>query len=111
MGTQPWISTKNPNGEIWFSEVRYMLSNGTLKWDDLKKEIELGYFRPSLLRDIKFGHLVPRFLKKQFNGLNDVFDKTAGFVPHAAVYEAKRERVKAIREFEKKLQQQVVGEQ
>lgn len=104
MGTQPWVSTNNPNGHIWFAEVRRMLADGSLDWSTLEEEVRLGYFRPSLLRDIRYGHLVPKFLRTLFNQNNEAMDKLKGYVPHKAVYELKRLRNKAISEFEKKLQ-------
>lgn len=104
MGTQPWVSTNNPNGHIWFAEVRRMLADGALNLATLDEEVRLGYFRPSLLRDIRYGHLVPKFLRTLFNRSNAAMDKLKGYVPHKAVYEIKRMRNKAIREFEKRLQ-------
>lgn len=100
MGTQPWVSTRNPLGDIWFSEVRRMLKDGALELSVLKKEIEAGYFRPSLLRDLKYRNLIPAALLKVFDRLNEASDKAAGYVPHKAVYEAKRLRKKLIREYE-----------
>lgn len=103
MGTQPWVSTKNPNGHLWFAEVRKMLADGKLDWDTLKKEIDLGYFRPSLTKDIQYGHMVPSFFRGLFNRRNEAFDKLHGYIPHKAVYEAKRLRNNAIKEYERSL--------
>ena len=102
MGTQPWVSTKNPNGHIWFEEVRRMLADGSLSWEVLSGEIKAGFFRPSLVREIKYGQFVPGFLKPLFNRKNEMMDKLAGYMAHKAVYETKRIRNKAIREYEKK---------
>jgi lipopolysaccharide biosynthesis glycosyltransferase len=101
--TQPWTECGNPYGYLWFNEVRLMLNNGTLKEADLVKEIELGYFRPSLLRDIKYRHLIPSFLHKFLDKKNAVRDKRAGYVKHKDVYAAKRLRQRAIKEHESKL--------
>ena len=103
MGTQPWVSTNNPIGHIWFAEVRRMLADGSLDWATLEQEVKLGYFRPSLLNDIRYGHLVPIFLRALFNNSNAAIDKLKGYIPHKAVYEMKRERKKAIKQFEEKL--------
>jgi len=59
--TQPWTECGNKNGYLWFNEVHLMLANGLLKEEAIRKEIELGYFRPSLLRDIKYSHLIHFF--------------------------------------------------
>jgi len=97
--TQPWTYAGNPFGDRWFAEVRLMLQDGSLRRTDLRREIELGYFRPSLVRDVRFGHLVPGFLRRGFDLYNRGADKAAGFVAHKAVYEAKKERGRAIQEY------------
>jgi hypothetical protein len=109
MGTQPWVSTANPNGYIWFDEVRSMLADGTLQWDTLKAEIKAGYFRPSLLRELRFGAKLPRWLGPLSNRLNSTLDKLSGYVPHRAVYEAKRARGVAVKEYERKLKSKRAG--
>ena len=103
MGTQPWVSTRNPNGEIWASEVREMLADGSLDWAAIKNEIDLGYFRPSLMRDIRFGHRIPRSSRRLFNRTNGLLDKLSGYKPHREVYMAKSERAKSIMEYERGL--------
>lgn len=103
MGTQPWVSTRNPNGRIWFSEVRRMLKDGSLTIDKLKQEIALGYFRPSLIRDIYWSHLIPKFLKSLFNQFNEQLDNVHGYIAHRKVYEAKRLRMQAAKDYEKSL--------
>lgn len=103
MGTQPWVSTNNPNGHIWFGEVRRMLAEGSLEWATLEQEVRAGYFRPSLLREIRYGHLVPKYLRTLFNHKNAAIDKLKGYVPHKAVYEAKRLRKQAVKEYERTL--------
>ena len=98
MTTQPWVSTKNPLGNVWFEEVRLMIENKSLTWKEVDQEIDLGYFRPSLMRELKYGNRVPRFLRGWFNASNAAYDKMRGYVVHKAVYEAKRIREKAINE-------------
>lgn len=113
MGTQPWVSVSNSNGHLWFSEVRKMLADGSLDWETLKGEVRLGYFRPSLLREIRYGHLVPEFLCPLFSNTNKIIDELKGYVPHKAVYEAKRLRSKAIKAYKPNshLQPSVKGSQ
>lgn len=98
--TQPWTACGNPLGHIWFDEVRRMLDDGSLKWETLQHEIDLGYFRPSLARDIRWRHRIPKALLSLWDKNNAARDKLAGYVPHKAVYAAKRERQKAIQEYE-----------
>lgn len=109
--TQPWTACGNPLGHIWFDEVRRMMKEGKLDEAQVRKEIELGYFRPSLLRDIKYRHLVPSFLLGLWDKQNAAADRVSGYVAHKAVYEAKRTRQKAIKEYEAKLKAQGMGQQ
>lgn len=101
MGTQPWVSTRNGNGHLWFDEVRRMLTDGSLKWSRIEEEIALGHFRPSLLRELRWGNRVPAALQSFFGRMNDGLDRARQFVPHRNVYEAKRERERAVRAHEK----------
>lgn len=99
MLTQPWVSTENSNGELWFSEVRLMLENGSLTLAELEEEIALGYFRHSLMRDIQRGP--QRLLGRRLtNLLNRRQDKLSNFVMHKEVYDAKRRRKKLIKKYE-----------
>lgn len=109
MGTQPWVSTQNPNGYLWFEEVRKMLADGSLRWADLVGEIDLGYFRPSLSREIKWGKMVPSWARASFNKFNEAADNAAGYVAHRAVYEKKRHRMQAVKEFQAQSECQVHG--
>ena len=97
--TQPWTYAGNVLGEYWLSEVRRMLRDGSLSRSTLEREIQLGYFRPSLLRDLRWGHRIPRWLKGSFDARNRLFDRTSGFVAHKEVYAAKKERARAIQEY------------
>jgi len=101
--TQPWTAVGNRFGDLWFHEVRLMLREGKLAPSDLQREIDLGYFRPSLARDIKYRHRLPSFLWGLWDRKNAMADKIAGYVPHKAVYEAKRIRQKAIKEYEQQM--------
>lgn len=103
VATQPWSACGNPNGQHWFDEVRRMLRDGSLSMDAVKKEIGLGYFRPSLVLDIKYRHLLPRFVLPLWDRRNAAADKASGYIPHKAVYEAKRLRQKAIKKYEARL--------
>ena len=104
--TQPWTACGNKNGYLWFAEVRRMLADGSLKMSQIEEEIRLGYFRPSLIKDIKYRHLIPSFLHTIWDKKNQATDKLSGYVPHKAVYDQKRIRNKAIKEYEAKLKAQ-----
>jgi hypothetical protein len=109
MGTQPWVSTKNPNAYLWLAEVRRMLADGSLDWNKLEAEIRHGYFRPSLAQDIRYGHLIPDFVKPLADRMNEAKDKLHRYVPHKAVYEIKRIRSKAVKDYEKAPKEQEVA--
>jgi lipopolysaccharide biosynthesis glycosyltransferase len=98
--TQPWAECGNKFGYLWFDEVRRMLSDGKLTEAAIQQEVDLGYFRPSLLRDIKYRHLVPSFLLGLWDKKNMARDRLAGYIKHRDVYAAKRMRQKAIKEYE-----------
>jgi lipopolysaccharide biosynthesis glycosyltransferase len=102
MGTQPWVSTVNPNGGLWIAEVRRMKDEGILTLAQVRDEVEAGYFRPSLLRDLKWRHRVPVWLLSWFDRVNAQIDRASGYVAHKTVYEAKRLRNQAIKEFERR---------
>lgn len=96
MATQPWVYPENEYGALWLAEVRLMLSNGSLTRAELKKEIDLGYFRPSLMLDVDWGHRIPGFLRPQFAKLMQLLDKP--YKPHKEVYRQKKIRVNAVKE-------------
>lgn len=100
VNTQPWTHAGNPNGQLWFDEVRRMLADGALQWQTLRHEIDIGYFRPSLARDVRWRHRLPRALRPLWDRVNALADKAARYVPHKDVNAAKRARLQAIREYE-----------
>jgi lipopolysaccharide biosynthesis glycosyltransferase len=97
MHTQPWTSCKNKNGYLWLDEVRLMLRTGALKMADLENEIALGYIRPSLIREIKYGQYIPNCLESLFAKYNASLDASKKYVPHKEVYALKRIRLQAMR--------------
>ena len=101
--TQPWSSIGNRWGELWFEEVRLMLRDGTLTWGQLREEINRGYFRPSLIFDIRYRHRIPKWLRRFVDKHNAWKDKISGYVPHKDVYFQKRIRQQAIKEYEARI--------
>ncbi|MCB9072208.1 MAG: glycosyl transferase [Bdellovibrionaceae bacterium] len=98
MKTQPWVSTRNVNGWVWFKEVREMLRNGSLKEEDVAAEIKKGYFRPSLLIDVKHYNKIPSPLFYAWAGLLHMYDSLLGYEPHKEVYERSGRIKKALKE-------------
>jgi lipopolysaccharide biosynthesis glycosyltransferase len=103
MYTQPWVSSENQNGYLWIDEIKRMLKDKTLTIQEIEEEIRLGYLRPSLMRDIKFLNLVPPPLQKFYKKANQNLDRKQNFVAHKEVYEAKKKRLKAVKEYEQML--------
>jgi hypothetical protein len=68
-----------------------------LTLDEIQKEIDLGFFRPSLIRDLKYGKFIPEFWQASWQKSNELLDKTSNFKPHKEVYELKRQREEAFK--------------
>ena len=96
MDTQPWVSPVNSHGGQWMEEVRLMLDTGALTRSDLKTEIELGYFRPSLLNELQEMPHRPGWNAEAAARYASI-DQRAGFVRHAEVYRRKKMRAEAIK--------------
>jgi lipopolysaccharide biosynthesis glycosyltransferase len=96
MDTQPWVSPANRHGRLWLEEVRLMLEGGALTRAEISAEIELGYFRPSLLLELEEA---PH--QRGWNAAAAAryasIDERAGFVRHAEVYRRKKIRAEAIK--------------
>lgn len=102
MATQPWVSTQNRNGIWWMLEVRLMLAKGALSWANVKREIDLGYFRPSLADEIReMPHV--RGWDEEAARRYEAIDKKAGFVKHAEVYQRKKARAAEVKKYEAEL--------
>jgi hypothetical protein len=64
MNTQPWVSKKNKNKNIWLSCLRDAISSGFISMADVVREIESGSVRPSILQDISNDIHSLSFIKK-----------------------------------------------
>lgn len=100
MDTQPWVSTQNRLGHVWLEEVRLMLETGALTPSDLQREIDLGYFRPSLARELAEAPHADGW-NADAAARYDAYDREAGFQKHAEVYRRKRLRAEAVRRQER----------
>jgi len=86
MPTQPWVSPANPNDDIWLREVRLMLEDGSLTRAELLKEIELGYFRPSLWTDLQLRPRLPKLFVPFWRRALLFSDRFySGYVAHRAL--------------------------
>jgi hypothetical protein len=52
MGTQPWVSTANPLGHLWMTDLLDAINAGFLSRDYVADHVARGYVRPSLLFQI-----------------------------------------------------------
>jgi hypothetical protein len=48
MPTQPWVSSKNQNGEIWYGELRRAVADGFVSMDEIYDAIDRGFVSPLL---------------------------------------------------------------
>ncbi|MEJ0059371.1 MAG: hypothetical protein WDM79_07300 [Terricaulis sp.] len=48
MPTQPWVSDKNKNGEVWYAEVRRAVADGFITREEIDEEIARGHVSPML---------------------------------------------------------------
>ncbi len=92
MNTQPWVFSGNPNGDLWFKEVRLMIKAGHMRWREVISEIRLGYFRPSLAIELAIFNFVPQRFKPSFHKLLNRFDSLLNYKKHAKVYAEKKRR-------------------
>lgn len=99
MPTQPWVFASNPNGYLWLNEVRAMLIAGALTPADIEEEIKLGYFRPSLLRELEGGQASGPPSGSALAALNAI-DSRARFIAHAEVRRREKERKAALSVYE-----------
>lgn len=100
MDTQPWVSADNRLGPLWLRELRLMIETGAVTRSDVQREIELGYFRPSLMRELEETPHARGWNEAAAAGYRDI-DKKAGFVKHAEVYRRKKLRADAIKRMAK----------
>ncbi len=77
-----------------------MLETGALALADLQREIDLGYFRPSLVRELTEAPHAEGW-NADAAARYDAYDRDAGFEKHAEVYRRKRLRTEAIRRHER----------
>jgi lipopolysaccharide biosynthesis glycosyltransferase len=95
MPTQPWVYASNQNDGVWIEEVRLMLQNGLLTEADLAREVELGFFRPSLPADVQYRHRIFSAFLPVWRLVLGAYDRWSGYQPHRQVYEANRVRMTA----------------
>lgn len=100
MPIQPWVSARNPLGHIWINEVRRMIEDGSLTREAVQREVDLGYFRPSLMVEIDEGPNEDQD-KERIEAL-EALDRSTGYIPHRSVQEFDRKRRDAIHAYERR---------
>lgn len=91
MSTQPWLSSVHPLAEVWLSAVREMLDKNIITYDEIQHDIDAGYLRPSLMKDIKYGHKLSSWVRPLHNAYNFIADYLKGFRPHQVLYKLLKE--------------------
>jgi hypothetical protein len=86
MHTQPWVCSSNQWGYLWLNEVDEMIRKGLLAPEEIKREIDLGYFRPSLFLDLKWRKSWPQLLWPLLNTALALYDKAHGYIKHKEVF-------------------------
>ena len=83
MMRQPWVHAANPNGWLWTRELRDLLATGEIAMAFVEGEIQEGYLRPSILRelDLALDGPLPAAAMAQHLDL----DRRAGFRAHAGL--------------------------
>ena len=75
-----------------------MLGDGVLSLGELEEEVRLGYFRPSLIEEVRSSVGASQPDAARVKHLEQI-DAEAGFVKHKDVYDRKRARKKLIAEY------------
>lgn len=101
MPTQPWVSARNPLAYLWIDEVRHMIAEDALDPARIKTEIDLGFFRPSLMLEVEQGPMTEPD-EGRVREL-EAIDQQAGYVPHRSVQEFDRKRARAVADYERRL--------
>lgn len=101
MGTQPWVSNDNPLEEIWINEVRQMIKEKVIDINLIVEEVKKGYFRPSLINDLKLYGVVPKQMRPIYKSFNRLYDKLCKYEAHKMVYIQKRALKSAILNYER----------
>lgn len=99
MPTQPWVEPDNENGWLWVNELRRMLRDGAARLEDLEGEVRNGYFRPSLLTELR-NFADSRAITPQEKQSLAAEDAAAGYVKHRALMAQRAERQREIELFE-----------
>jgi lipopolysaccharide biosynthesis glycosyltransferase len=73
MITQPWINLHHPYGHLWTEELIEAIDAGFITNEELQREIELGYVRPSIDLQVKEKILNPVLIFKHAKELDANF--------------------------------------
>ena len=79
LNKQPWVSARNPNGNLWVDELVRAMKDGFVSQSEVDEAIKNGFARPSLARQIA----TPRALWPMFKSAARLLDR--GYRPHAAI--------------------------
>lgn len=86
MSTQPWVSCKNPYGDLWIEYLQEALRSGFLTFEEIEEARQLGFVRPSLLKQLKLSRRWWPFFRKVIAPFFDI-----GFKPHRKLKKQQRQ--------------------
>lgn len=73
MNLQPWLSKKNPLGEIWITELAAAVKLGFITKSELKQQVTEGSVRPTIIYQLKALHLDPQTIPKSVRWIDKLF--------------------------------------
>ena len=79
LNKQPWVSARNPNGNLWVDELVRALNAGFVSQSEVDEALKAGFARPSLARQIT----TPRALWPMFKSAARLLDRA--YTPHVAI--------------------------
>lgn len=94
MNTQPWVSTENPLGYLWFRDLFEAIDSNFITLEFIKNHVEKGFIRPSLLFQVKHKIEDSYMLPKSALALDKFF--VAPYQSLPSVGQGKKAYIKAV---------------
>ncbi|MFN3826430.1 MAG: glycosyltransferase [Micavibrio sp.] len=96
--TQPWVTVGNPYGHVWVNNLKRLISQGKIDSGFIRKQIELGYFRPSLQKELEGETCLDP--ESDYGQALFRLDRDSGYLPHRDLMVFTRKRDLAIRSYQ-----------
>jgi hypothetical protein len=82
MSKQPWVSCRNPNGDLWVDHLQEAIAEGFVGEEELAEAAARGWIRPSLGAQLRCPRALWPLFRRSAGPLRDL-----GFRPHRALKE------------------------